>query len=330
MMFEHDNVMQIMYEQCHTFADRHELDILTEAETTKLSNVVLSDLYQDIVDKAHVDYGDIPNSKGRIEKYKGTANMIKSLDIIDALCAKDGRNKEAANAVETVKAAIINLSANANKFEAGFKTDNDFIMVLYNSIALSCVEATSHILSSYINYAKRADEVEFQLIDAKDRSGNLHLNVLTNFNRGCKSGEIQKAMNQSILNNRSNLTGVATALALTAGATLIIPSIRNLIFGVYYTRMRVSDFLDQQAKFVEANKASVKNMTGISPQEKDKIAKKQKELAEKLEKIADKIKVDYKLAEKRGNADVAKANAQYSLKNVSSKAGSLDGDFSLF
>lgn len=332
MIFSQDNVMKIVYEQCKTFEARHELDILTEAEVARVSNTVLADLYQDIVEKPHVDYGDIPRSRGRVEKYKGTANMIKSLDIIDEICAKSGnKTSPCADAVQEIKSAIVNLSNNATKFEAGFKTENDFIIVLYNSIMLACVEGTSHILSSYIDFAKRIDGAEFKLVDGKDRSGGLHLDVIRNFNRGCKSGEIQRSMNESILNNRKNFGGitVASALAVGAGATLIIPTIRNLIFGVYYSRMKVADFLEQQAQFVEANNTSVKNLSGLSPKEKDDIAGKQLKFASKLMQLSDKIKVDYKLASQRGDNDVNKANSKYTLKNVNDKVIG-NQDFALF
>lgn len=332
MIFSQDNVMKIVYEQCKTFEARHELDILTEAETARVSNTVLADLYQDIVEKPHVDYGDIPKSRGRVEKYKGTANMIKSLDIIDQICAKSGNNdSDCAKAITIVKDAIVNLSNQANKFEAGFKTENDYIMVLYNAVLLSCVEATSYILSSYIDFAKRIDGAEFKLIDDPDRSGELQLYVLRDFNYGCKTGEIPRSMNESILNNRKNFGGVtvATALAVGAGATLIIPTIRNLIFGVYYSRMKLSDFLAQQAQFIEANNTSVKNLSGLSPQEKDRISNKQLQSAAKLMKLSDKIRVDYKLASQRGHADTKKANEKYTLKNVNDKVIG-NQDFALF
>lgn len=331
MIYSKDNVMAIVYEQCGTFTARHELDILTESERAKVSNVVLSDLYRDIVERKHVDYGDIPQSKGRVEKYKGTVNMIKSLDIIEDICVKSGQEKsDCALAIGIVKDAIVNLSNNAAKFEAGFKTENDFLMVLYNSVLLACVEATSHILSSYIDYAKRPDGADFKLVEGKDRSGELQLYVLRDFNYGCKNGDMQKAMNESILNNRRGFGGatVATALAIGAGATLIVPTIRNLIFAVYYSRMKLSDYLQQQAHFIEANKLSVNNMSGISPQQKDNVARKQQEQAEKLMRLSDKIKVDYKLSENRGSKEAASANKQYTLKNINSQA--VSSDFSLF
>lgn len=331
MLYSKDNVMSIVYEQCSSYRSRQELDILTESERAKISNVVLSDLYKDIVERKHVDYGDIPKSKGRVEKYKGTINMIKTLDIVDDICTKTGNeNSDCAKAISIVKDAIVNLSNNASKFEAGFKTENDFVMVLYNSVLLACVEATSHILSSYIDFAKRVDGGTFNLIEGDDRSGELQLYVLRDFNTGCKNGDIQKSMNESVLNNRKNFGGatVATALAIGAGATLIVPTIRNLMFAVYYSRMKLSDYLQQQAHFIEANKLSVNNMSGISPQQKESVAKKQQEQAEKLMRLSDKIKVDYKLSENRGRKEAIDANKQYTLKNINSQA--INTDISLF
>ena len=41
--------------------------------------------FDKVIEKGHVDFGDIPTSKGNIENYKGYQNMVEILDVIAAI-----------------------------------------------------------------------------------------------------------------------------------------------------------------------------------------------------------------------------------------------------
>ena len=52
-------------------------------------------LFKSVIDKGHVDFGDIPNSAGNIKNYKGYQPMVETLNVIEKLAAeqnvKDGK-----------------------------------------------------------------------------------------------------------------------------------------------------------------------------------------------------------------------------------------------
>lgn len=322
--------MKILFENAKSFKERDELHTLTEADSSALSNEVVAKLYQSIVNKSHVDFGSIPSSKGRVEKYEGTSNMIQTLDILEDLNIKSGaKTKDLKYYVEIVKDAIVNLSDYGKYFEAGYKTNNDYCILVYNSMLLACIEATSYLVSSYIDSSRRVDgTAQFVLIQDPKRQGEILLENLSSFNRLCKSGDLGKSLKQSIANEHKNFTGTALVTAVVAvGISMsIIPLMRELIFLFYYSRMKVSDYLEQQALFLEANKLNILNNAGLDSKKRSEIIAKQNKTIDRLRSISDKISVEYTLANSKSKSEMNKENNTYTLKNIQSSLSSHDSN----
>lgn len=322
--------MKILFENAKTFKERDEIHSLTEADTSALSNELVSKLYQSIVNKSHVDFGAIPLSKGRVEKYEGTSNMIQTLDILEDVAKSYGTKAKDLNYyVQIVKTAIVNLSENSRYFEAGYKTNNDYCILMYNSILLACIESTSYLVSSYIDSTRRVDGSSyFVLIKDPKRQGEVLLTNLQKFNNLCTSGDLGKSLKQSIANEHKNFTGTALVTAVVAvGISMsIIPAIRELIFLFYYSRMKVSDYLEQQAMFLEANKLNIVNNTGMDPQKKKAVIEKQNKTINRLRAISDKIAVEYSLAQSKSNKEINNENSSYTLKNIQTSLSSHDSN----
>ena len=74
-------------------------------------------LYESIINKSHIDFGDIPKSNGNIRNYSGYNSMVETLDVIANLAIE----KKANNVIEyvdIVKTAIHNIEELSSTYDA--------------------------------------------------------------------------------------------------------------------------------------------------------------------------------------------------------------------
>lgn len=327
-----DYITSLLLENCSTFNERHEVMALTESQHAKVSNVILSNLYKAIIEKGHVDFESITISRGRISKYDGLENMLGSLQIVDEV---SNTSNVKVPEVKIIQDAIANLEGCADLFEKGFKFNKEFIIMTYSSLVLACVEGTSGVLSSYMDFMKRPDQIQFKIIDAKNKPHQKLISILENFNNSVKSGEFRRTINYVLESEGDNFVGLtATAaigksLVFIGGLAMLIPAIREIIFMFYYSRMRVSEYLEQQAMFVKAHKINVEMNSAIPAKKKQEILKKQDKMINEINKLSDKIKVDYAVSSNKAKAEIVGANKRITLGDAQVTASSMDAGFNL-
>lgn len=95
-------------------------------------------------------------------------------------------------------------------------------------------------------------------------------------------------------------------LLATVGNT-VINMIRNLVYSVYYTRLKFSDYLEVQADLIEANANDLRysTTTTLSDEERGKTIKKQYKVVEKLRKWANTFAIDSKKTNNETNKAIS-------------------------
>ena len=96
--------------------DNKMITSMFEDTNSPATNNYLEKLYSSVIDKKHVDFGDIPNSKGNIEKYSGYASMNEILEILDVF-AKEKNSVSLASYIKIVKDSISYLRINSNRYQ---------------------------------------------------------------------------------------------------------------------------------------------------------------------------------------------------------------------
>ena len=323
-MYNANTIERILRENATSFIERNQLNSLTEAEMHAVNNAMVTNLYKSAIDKAHIDFDTIPDSRGDITKYTGYAAMKESISIIRQISE---RAHIKVSELDVVEGAINNIIVYRDSFQKGFQMQKEFIITQYNTLVYACVEAVSAIISSYVDFIKRPDRVEFTLIKGKDRHGSLIIDTLASFNAASKKGDVAKVLNAVISSGVEGFTGGAAATAglslLVVGAAMsIVPLIRELIFFGYYSRMKLSDYLEQQAALIEIHQRSLEK--GETPAKKQEIARKQAQTAERLRRLSDKIKVNRVTAEREAEVSLRKENKTWTLSNVQAQNASVD------
>lgn len=123
--------------------------------------------------------------------------------------------------------------------------------------------------------------------------------------------------------------GIVTAIIAIpfAAVKIVIPFIRNTVYYFYYTKMKVSDYLEIQAELIEANANDLENSTDsdMTEEKKAKVAERQRKWAERLRKWSNIFAIDHKQATNNAKKETDKDSRE--KKTVRKDE---DGDDSIF
>lgn len=218
-------------------------------------------------DVTGIDFGTIPRSKGiitKIDNYNGLIDCINSIhDLVKIY-------NQPTKSVDELTTAINNIKNRERVFTKAFTLNIEFPIMLYNMTVTAIVSATSLLMSSSVEFIKNGhdsfttslDKVGY--IKSKD---HLMIEYVSQFNRNCANGTIDKLVNSCIKNNITNTNestivdaqnvksvneGIfwkdnddgtksptaATAITgviMGAGAKYIIPAIASSPLGIFIT-----------------------------------------------------------------------------------------------
>jgi hypothetical protein len=279
-------------------------------------------LFQSIIDKKHVDFGDIPKSAGNIKAYSGYNNMMEVLNTIDGL-ANEQKNKEVMGYVAVVKKAISNIENLSSSYAKGFINKSDYVMLEYNTYVYTCIEATSSLLYEFVEYIKRPDQqvMSIQLKNTKYRANLYYFDQLNKFNNvNAKMGMDYRKLIESLCNKgRNNFLGaemIVGVAALSMAALAIVPLTRELIYRFYHMRSNLAQSLELQAEFLEMNKTCLEANDSITTEKKKKILEKQNKTRLRLLKLADIIRVKNAKGMNETKKDLDDDNKLLSINNL--------------
>ena len=322
-MLQRNYCMDILLENATSFTEKSKLHSLTEAEQAVVNDRMVGNLYQSALKKKNINFDNIPSSKGDIQKVDGYENMVGTLNVLKGLCKKFGM---VINEIDIVEDAINHIRIQKPIFEKGFKLNVDFLQTHYNALVYACIEGTSLILSSYVDYVKTVNSIEFQLRKGKGVYGNVCIDSLDKFNKSIKDGSFVRLASGLLDKGQENFLGTATKvisaarahkkhIAIAMLAANIIPITRELIYYFYESRMNASEYLQQQKEFLEMNKFKLES-TNMDAQKRNKILDKQQKSIIKLQQLSDKIKVNNQLANKNAMGNIKQDNKQWNVSNV--------------
>ena len=298
------------------------LNILTE-DSSPVGRKLTEKLYQSVLDKAHIDFDDIPKSVGNIHNYSGYTKMCDTLSVIKQLAEED-KNKEVLVYVKIVEDAIRNISDLSATYSKGFTSKKAYVALEYDTYVYTCVQATSALIYSFVDYVKEPNTQVYsiKLTNTKLRADKFYFEQLARFNKVIsKDGtQYRKMLEEMINGNRNNFIGVddmtVGIAALAAVAFAIIPITRALVYQIYKLRSNISDELELQAKFLEMNETCILNNSTLDKDKKKEIIDKQKKLSTDLRKLSNTIKVKSSKSIVDAEKELKKDNAGFSIDNL--------------
>ena len=121
---------------------------INEADQNKVLESLTSKLYQSIMDKVDdIDFGSIPDSKGDITKIENYDKLLETISVIKSILVEF---RQDTSIVDTIQLSIENVQERKDLFMKGFMYGLDLPVIMYNTIVLSIISATSLIIATSI------------------------------------------------------------------------------------------------------------------------------------------------------------------------------------
>lgn len=288
--------------------DKKTRDVVLSLNEQDQDSVLLSltgKLYKMIVDKVDdIDFGDIPETKGDIERLPAYDKIVSSIDTLRAILEQ---YKQPTESIDTIDNALSNLVNHKDLFKRGYVANIELIQVTYCEVSLAVVNSISYMIAATVDFIKNPSDEGFQLSFSKTgiartKDSLIYAN-LAKFNDACRHNQLENAFEPLIKARIRNFTGlevgaVAGGLAVAGILLNILPILRELTFFFYATRTRISQYFDLQADLLEMNATAIKNNEIKTVDNKDKVAKRQIAIADGFRKLANKICITHVAAEK--------------------------------
>lgn len=305
--------------------DRQYMRSMEKSDINQINATLVQKMYENVLKYNKSDFGSIPKSKGNVMKVEGMDNTIQCLDILMELHTKHSIPSQD---ITDIKSSISTLNRLSKYFEQGFALHNDYLIITYNTIIMAIMDSTSKLIADYMSYMITPDEVRYTGTSKLDRNrGVVTIDIIRRFNKLSTDGTLDSIVNTIVTNATKRTAGTSTrtattesltvsailgAVTITAGVLFgmkaLISLVREAVFAFYHSRVKMADYLESQAAFLEMNRLVVKN-SNKSASQKDKILKQQEKVILKLRRISDKIKI---------NSEDVSVKADKTLKNENS------------
>lgn len=294
--------------------DQKFMRTMSKNDVHQVNGALIQNLYSSVIQRKDIDFGDIPDSNGDIEKVKFYKTTVESLETLEELYRKNNIDEPS---VSEVKRAISNMKKFKPQFTTGFRLKHEFIMITYNSLVMSIVDATSLLISSYVNYVVSADVAHRLTHEVDKNRGYVSLDNIRKFNTASENGNMLNALNYMTDEGRKAFAGEDI---LIGGAVImcllsIVPVIREIVYHYYASRIKMADYLSMQADFLEMNKLAVE-ASKKSPSEKKAVLKKQEAVIKNMRKMADKLTINNVDANDVAKKEIKHDNSLWSLPAI--------------
>ena len=296
---------------------------LDEAGQNSILTNLTSKLYDHIVKKTtSIDYGKIPQTKGDITKLDAYEDLKDVLEILHGILKEYHQD---GGPIDVCTTTLTNLETRKDLFERAYRADCELPVMIYENAVLALVSGVSYMIAGCIEFVKApSDEtytIQLDKIAYTKSKDYLLYHALEKFNKSCANGDLDKAVNDIISRRVRKFTGVAAGII--AGTVIgivvimnIVPILRELVYVLYYTRTRISDFFEVQADLLQMNAYNVEANSSINPEERKEIADKQIAIADKFRTIANKVQIDAKQSDVKASRDIEANQRKYKVDDL--------------
>lgn len=299
---------------------------LSEAAQLKVTDEALTGMMKFITDKYNsLDFSEIEKSAGDIERFKYNNMIRENVETLAHIyeASDDPGAKKYIEVLQAIADTLSHLSVNRNTYSTLYKSGNGMVQLMYTSLVAGCLYATGTLVSNTIRFVTTEKDTDCEVLFDEIPGTIKHVHIknilavskdLPSFTKVLETfakPNTRNAMNESI-----SSTVVIGAVLGVAGMIILIPRvimlIREIIYSIYYTRVKTADMLSVQVDLIRTNIESLEQGRGNK-----KIIARQKKIAQKLENWKNRIAIKMDTAEASKRAQERKENASLQLDRSS-------------
>ena len=224
--------MQIVSEtyDLSDYATKKNLLFCNEAKRIDNLEHIVGNLYMHIKSNVvGIDFGTIPKSKGVVTRIDNYANLLDCINSVHELVYN---YKERTDIPDALSTALANLQQRERVFTKAFALNIEFPIMIYNMTVLAVVSSVSLLLSSTVEYVKNGHDsfaVSFDKTGYTKSRDHVLYQYVTQFNRNCDNGTLDKLMNDCIKNNLTPMSESAELEPVDEGLKEVIGTVGDIV-----------------------------------------------------------------------------------------------------
>lgn len=296
---------------------KSDIAFLSEDAKIKVADATLTEMFKFVTDKYNaLDFGEIERSAGDIMKFKYRDLILSNADILDNIYneSTDPGAKKYREVISAVYDTNDYLTRNKADISELYRGGNGVVQMMYTSMVAAMIYGISALITNTIRFVTTETdsdmEVVFEEIPGSIRQ--VHIKNLLSLKRDidtfAKVIRVFKEKDEKIKMDESvSATSIAVGIVAIGGIIYLIPKIivliREIIYSIYYSRIKMYDMLDLQISLIRTNIESLEAGRGNK-----KVIARQKKIADKLEKMKTKVSLKLDMAEALSKIQQKKEN----------------------
>lgn len=303
--------------------------LLDEANQLRVTDDALTSMMKFITDKYNsIDFSEIEKSAGSYTRFKYAGMIDENLEMLRNIY-NSTPEAEAKKYIEVINACFIvreHLISNQTAYSTMYKQGNGLVQLMYTSLVAAIVYCIGTLVSNTIRFVTTEKDTDCEVLFDEIPGSIKHIHIknilavsadIGTFNKllnELAKPSTRKGMNESISlaallavvpGGKTALLAVGAVAAVIYLAPRVLWLIREIIYSIYFTRVKVSDMLGMQADLIRTNIESLEAGRGNK-----KVIARQRKIADKLEKWKNKIAVKMDTVEQLKSAQTKKEDRQ--------------------
>ncbi|MCM1295027.1 MAG: hypothetical protein NC311_05750 [Muribaculaceae bacterium] len=281
-----------LLDECAVPYQSSAIAFLSEEAKLQVSDDVLTGMLRFITDKYNaIDFSEIEKSAGDISKFRYNAVILENCKILTDVysASSDPGAQKYVEVAQAVDRVMKHLAENRTRYTTLYRSGNGVVQLLYTSMVAACIYSVGILISNTIRFVTTEQDTECQVLfdEIPGTIKHVHIKNILAAEHDLQAIEQLLAAYDSPKGRAVQESVSMASLAVGAiGAGLIlmmipriIVLIREIIYSVYFNRVKVSEMLGVQIDLINTNIESLERGRGNK-----KVIARQKKIVDKLTK----------------------------------------------
>lgn len=198
----------------------HYFDTVLEG-SVESNAALLQKLYNDIISRSNIDFGQIPDSQGTLIKYKGYPLMSESMDNLNKLF--EGYKCDELVLMNKLHDLIVTCKKD---YELGYKFDIEIVKIAYCTAVMTLYELINICILAYTRQMRKNASIEFAFKTIKKKDV-IVIRGAKSLLKSYETGQWTKMMNE--FKKDPAFMGVGRVVGTTATEGAFFDTVRNTI-----------------------------------------------------------------------------------------------------
>lgn len=301
---------------------RSDFLLLSEANQVQVTDEALTGMMKFITDKYNsLDFSEIEKSTGDITRFKYHQLILENCQILREIydSSKDQGADKYFKVVVSIEEVMRHLMDRRQQYTTLYRSGNGVVQLLYTSLVSAALYATGTLVCNTIRFVTTEKDTPCEVLYDEIPGAIKYIHIKNILSAADDIQTINKVLDtfsssttRAQMSESVTLSAGTIAVMAIAGVILLIPKvivlIREIIYSIYYSRVKMAEMLELQQDLLKTNIESLEAGRGNK-----KVIARQKKIAQKLETWKNRVALKMDSTETLKRTQERKENASLKI-----------------